>query len=112
MLTRSRTSPSYSKILPVLIDELWNLDNSIQAAQLLGEMVAAARPAIPALQKATQSEAPETSQVAAALTGIRPDTVPSVEPDGDSALEKSEDTFLVQRTLQIVKGEFCEKTWL
>jgi HEAT repeat protein len=62
------------KILPVLINELENFDNSISAAQLLGEMGVAATQAISALQKTTQSEDPETSQAAVdALEKIQPD---------------------------------------
>lgn len=37
--------------------------------------------------------------------------VPDVSDDGDAALAHSEDTFLVQRTLQIVKKEFTEQSW-
>lgn len=34
------------------------------------------------------------------------------EADGDAALEQSEDAFLAQRSLQMVKGEFRKRTWL
>ncbi len=35
----------------------------------------------------------------------------SEDEDGDGALAHSEDTFLAQRTLQVIKAEFREKTW-
>lgn len=64
------------KILSVLINELENLDNSISAAQLLGEMENAAAPAVTALQQAANSEDPETQDAATeALRQIQSDSV-------------------------------------